>query len=347
MRQIDQRIIIVTRKTRQDELNAKFGTKGQALFYVSRARSGHAGKIAAQRAAAAGSPAIALKALASAERLEEVKAVEELGAIEQESQDYAQIIRDLRQDLDFGIPVQVVDRGLVPTLVFGKQDVIVTLGQDGLVANVAKYAVGLPIIGVNPDPRQYDGVLLPFEWRQARAAVERTLRGAARFREVTLAEARLEDSQRLLAFNDLFIGARTHISARYRLQFAEKKERQSSSGILVSTGAGSTGWLSSVLNMAKGVMNLRNAKATRPDMPMQWEDRKLVYVVREPFVSRTSSAALIAGVLQENQTLTVESFMGPEGVIFSDGVESDALAFAQGAIATIGIAKERAKLVVA
>ena len=35
---IDQRIVIVMRKTRMDELMAKFGTKGQAKFYVARAR---------------------------------------------------------------------------------------------------------------------------------------------------------------------------------------------------------------------------------------------------------------------------------------------------------------------
>ena len=66
------------------------------------------------------------------------------------------------------------------------------------------------------------------------------------------------DGQRLLAFNDLFIGARTHVSARYRVEYAGKQEQQSSSGLLVSTGAGSTGWLSSVMNMPSAVAKLAN-----------------------------------------------------------------------------------------
>ena len=52
--------------------------------------------------------------------------------------------------------------------------------------------------------------------------------------------ARLNDGQRLLAFNDFLIGHRTHVSARYRLTWHGRTETQSSSGILVSTGAGST-----------------------------------------------------------------------------------------------------------
>ena len=38
------------------------------------------------------------------------------------------------------------------------------VGQDGLVANVAKYSKHIPIVAVvNPDKERYDGVLLPFD----------------------------------------------------------------------------------------------------------------------------------------------------------------------------------------
>jgi len=59
-------------------------------------------------------------------------------------------------------------------------------------------------------------------------------------REVTMAEARLQDGQRILAFNDLFIGASSHISARYKITL---QGRPSISHRAASwcTGAGSTG----------------------------------------------------------------------------------------------------------
>jgi NAD kinase len=104
----------------------------------------------------------------------------------------------------------------VPTYVFSKNDIVVTLGQNGLVANTAKYVGGQPILAVNLDVERFDGILLPFQPLELRPNLERTLAGNARLRAVTLAEAKLKDGQRLLAFNDLFIAASTHVSARYR-----------------------------------------------------------------------------------------------------------------------------------
>ena len=224
---------------------------------------------------------------------------------------------------------------------------VARIGQDGLVANTAKYAVGLPIVAVNPDPQRIDGVLLPFRTDQARAAVRSVLQGTAAYREVTLAEALLADGQRLLAFNELFIGNRTHVSARYRLSVGGRSEPQSSSGLLVCTGAGSTGWLSSVFNMAAGVAAmLGRGAAAPPPVRMGWEDPRLVYVVREPFASKQSRADLVAGMIDPGQEVAVESDMPANGVIFSDGVESDYLEFNAGASARIRSAPGKARLVV-
>ena len=162
----------------------------------------------------------------------------------------------VQADLDAAnleLPIQTIDRDFLPNFVFGPNDVIVTVGQDGLVANTAKYVLGLPIIAVNPDPKRIDGILLPFLPNQVRSAVQSVLRGNTRFHEVTLAQATLADHQTLLAFNELFIGRSNHISAIYRISVAGRSEPQSSSGVLVCTGAGSTGWLSSVFKMAGGV----------------------------------------------------------------------------------------------
>jgi hypothetical protein len=160
-----------------------------------------------------------------------------------------------------------------------------------------------------------------------------------------LAEIRLQDGQRLLAFNDLFIGARSHVSALYRISCGTKTEVQSSSGVLVSTGAGSTGWLSSVFNMTSGVARLCGGTGVKP-VRMPWEDRRLIYVVREPFVSRHSQANIVAGMLESGQELGLESLMPSGGAVFSDGMEADFLQFNSGAIATVRAAEQRARLVV-
>jgi len=243
----------------------------------------------------------------------------------------------------------VVDRGFVPNFVFGPNDIVVTVGQDGLVANTAKYALQLPIVAVNPDPKRIDGILLPFAVDGARSAVRRVLESKASFRSVTLAEAVLPAGQRMLAFNDLFIGTRSHVSARYRIKLQRRSEPQSSSGVLVSTGAGSTGWLSSVFNMAAGLAQIAGEKqrsaAVQP-VRLKWEDPRLAFVVREPFVSKHSGASIVAGMIEPRQELILESLMPSDGVIFSDGVEADFLQFNSGTVARIRAAREKARLVV-
>jgi hypothetical protein len=221
---------------------------------------------------------------------------------------------------------------------------VVVIGQDGLVANTAKYVSGLPVIAVNPDIDRYDGVLLPFDPDNFISAVENVIQNKYNYRSVSFAEAKLNDGQRILAFNDLFIGASTHISARYKISYMNKTEEQSSSGIIVSTQAGSTGWLSSIFNMSYG-MHKFIAKDTGKKLYAKLKDEQLMFVVREPFASKKTQTDIQAGILSGKVELTVESFMPNNGVIFSDGVENDFLRFNSGSIATVGTAKEKANLV--
>jgi NAD kinase len=303
-----KKVVIVTRKTRLQELVERFNTRSQAKFYIE-----HAGG--------------------------------DFADYEREDDAYRSSLEVLRRSLDFEMPQQLVDRILVPTFQFQKDDLVVTLGQDGLVANTAKYVGVQPIVAVNPEPARFDGILLPFLPDQARSVVEKVIEAKAKIHEITLAEVKLQDGQKLLAFNDLFIGARSHVSALYRIHHGGNSENQSSSGVLVSTGAGSTGWLSSVFNMTSGVARFCAGTPVKP-IRMAWEDRRLIYIVREPFVSRHSSSKIVAGMIELGQELVLESLMPSGGAIFSDGMEADFLQFDSGAIAKVRAAQQRARLVV-
>ena len=79
---------------------------------------------------------------------------------------------------------------------------------------------------------------------------------------------------------------------------------------------------------------------------MQWEDSRLLYLVREPFLSRHSQAGLAAGMLEADEELIIESLMPSGGAVFSDGIESDFLQFNSGAVARIRGAEQKARLVV-
>lgn len=210
---------------------------------------------------------------------------------------------------------------------------------------MAKYVGELPIIGINPLPDRIDGVLVRFQVGDARRIVRRTLENSARCQLVTMAQVQLNDGQSMLAFNDFFIGRQTHVSARYVIYADQQSESQSSSGVIVSTGAGATGWLSSVYNMAAGVGRFLGQQT--PNTPsMKWDTHELRWVVREPFRSQVSQVDLVIGSISPTNPLRLESLMTEGGVIFSDGIESDFLEFNSGAIAQFSIAPKQCRLVV-
>jgi NAD kinase len=264
---------------------------------------------------------------------------------EQEDLAQHQSLDRLKTELDLGYPLKFVERQYLPTFDFRGCVAVVVVGQDGLVANAAKYVGDVPIVAVNPDPKRIDGILLPFQAHQARLAVMQAVENRAKVRQITLAMVRLNDGQQMLAFNDFFVGCRSHVSAQYVIRIQNRAERQSSSGMIVSTGAGSTGWLSSIFNMAHGFAAWTGNQLEQ-HVKLNWEDRRLVWVVREPFRSKLSGSEMVAGFLEQDQELIIESLMPANGVIFSDGIEADFLEFTSGAIARLSVSPQCARLVV-
>ncbi len=174
------------------------------------------------------------------------------------------------------------------------------------------------------------------------------LRGGRPKREVTMAEAKLNTGLSLCAVNDLFIGMRSHGSARYHIALGKAAEHHSSSGVIVSTGLGSTGWFKSLMAGASAVAVASGRAGAMPpkDSSFPWESNHLFFTVREPFPSNTTGAALVFGKVTPQQPLVIESQMGENGVIFSDGIEQDFIEFNSGTKATISISKRKGRLVI-
>lgn len=149
--------------------------------------------------------------------------------------------------------VHILKREFLSNFIFDKQALVITVGQDGLVANVLKYLDNQLLIGINPDPKRWYGVLLPFQVKDLNKIIVEVLNNKRKCQEITLAKIDLNDGQSLYAVNDLFIGRKTHASARYTISYSGVDERQSSSGIIISTGFGSTGWFKSILAGASGL----------------------------------------------------------------------------------------------
>lgn len=305
----ERRLVLVTRRTRLDKLIARYNTLGQAKFYIE-----HLG----------------------ADFSDYVK----------ENEAYAASLGVTVQALQAWGRYQIVDRSLLANFVFAPSDIVLALGQDGLVANTMKYLEGQPLVGLNPEPARWDGVLLPFQPSDLGAILPDVAADRRDTRAVTMAEARLSDGQVLRAVNDLFIGPRSHSSALYDLTYAGQTEFQSSSGLIVSTGLGSTAWLKSIVTGSLAIARTLGMPSTEAHyQPVPWEERSLVFAVREPFPTRTSQATLVYGRVQDAKPLRVRSRMPDNGIIFSDGMEDDFLQFTAGMEATIAPAATTGQLV--
>lgn len=228
-----------------------------------------------------------------------------------------------------------VSRDELNRFLFEPDDVVVAVGQDGLVANVAKYLRGQLVVGVNPLPQAIDGLLVRHSVSQVRDVLGE-IDSAARIsvEERTMVQATLDDGQVLVALNEIFVGHRTHQSARYRLDSGQTTERQSSSGLICCTGTGSTGWAKSISLATQSVDPL-----PAPSEPT------VCFFVREAWPSSWSGHSLIRGSLNAGATLKVTSEMNAGGVVFGDGIEDDFLSFDWGRVASLGVAEQRLKLV--
>ena len=212
---------------------------------------------------------------------------------------------------------------------------MVVVGQDGLVANTAKYLDGQPVIGIDPDPGRNMGVLVRHSPEDFQSLLARIGAGRARFESRTMVSAATDDGESLLALNEVYLGHSGHQSARYLLSTPEgEEEHHSSSGLLVGSGTGATGWLLSIARQ-------RSRQITLPGPT----DPELGWFVREAWPSPTTGASLTEGLLPDGEELTIR-IEGESLVVFGDGIEADRLALGWGQTVRIRAAERHLRLVV-
>lgn len=291
------RAVVVTRPTEYEDLLERHGTRGQAAFFLS------------------------TRGLS-------------IDSVEVRHRGFQSALAEVQQAIPVSWRRASVTRADFCRFLFDQKDIVIAVGQDGLVANIAKYLQGQPVLGINPDREHFDGVLVPHAAADTGALLEACGAGSYSSEQRTMVEARLDDGQRILALNEIFVGCRSHQSARYRLLCEGCEERQSSSGLLVSTGTGATGW-------ARSIHRQRRTDVALPAP----QDRRLVFFVREAFPSLATGISLTDGELAGDASMSVISEMNSGGVIFGDGIEEDRLIFDWGRRVTLQVSDSKLNLV--
>jgi hypothetical protein len=291
------RAVVVHRRTELAELLARQGTRGQAAFFLRvRGRDLHEvdARDLAQQAA--------LSAVAAA------------------------IPVDWRRG--------AVERAELDRFMFAPEDVVLVVGQDGLVANVAKHLDAQPVVGFNPDPARNPGVLVPHPVAQCAALLAGLTQGRARIQERVMVEAAADDGQCLVALNEIYVGHPSHQTARYRIILPDgTAERQASSGVVTSSGTGATGWCRSIWQERASTLRL-------PDPA----EPALAWFVREAWPSPASGTSATQGLLEDGAELGL--IAETEGlVVFGDGMEDDRITLAWGQRVGLRVARHTLRLV--
>jgi NAD kinase len=292
------RVVVVHRHSERDEIVAEQGTWGQAEFVQKRRGV----------------------SLSSVKKRHDMLS----GAVQTVS---ATIPKEWRRG--------TVERSDLPRFLFEPEDVVVVVGQDGLVANTAKYLDGQPVIGIDPDPGRNMGVLVRHSPADFESLLAQISAGRARFEARTMVSAATDDGESLLALNEVYLGHSGHQSARYLLSTPEgEEEHHSSSGLLVGSGTGATGWL----------LSIARQRAHQIPLPAP-TDPELGWFVREAWPSPTTGASLTEGLLPSGEELTIR-IEGESLVVFGDGIEADRLALGWGQTVRIRAAERHLRLVV-
>ena len=294
---VTPRVVVITRETEFESLLANHATRGQAEFFLS-------------------------------SRQQSIELIEARHRRFQEA--LHQVIRVIPAEWRRNR----VRRDELDRFLFQPEDLVIAVGQDGLVANVAKYLDGQRVIGVNPDKSTVDGILVPFTAEQVGDILHPALNGDMEIQERTMVMAQMDDGQKLMALNEIFLGHKSHQSARYEISCLSQQEHHFSSGIIVASGTGATGW-------ARSIHRERHDRIALP-VP---EENKLIFYVREAFPSITTGTSLTSGLLENNEKLEVRSEMNSGGVVFGDGIEADFLEFNWGSTVKVGISDTTLNLV--
>ena len=182
-------------------------------------------------------------------------------------------------------------------------DLVISVGGDGTFLEAARGVTRQLLLGVNSDPARSAGSFCRASRRTFAQAITQLMNGGAATRR--LHRIRLALNGRplgLSVLNDLLVAHQNPAAmSRYEIRIHGVKEEQRSSGLWISTAAGST----AAIKSAGGRVLPR-------------ESRKLQYMPRELYWGPGTMYRLTGGLVQPGRAIVLRSLMR-EGMVYVDG----------------------------
>ena len=192
---------------------------------------------------------------------------------------------------------------------FENRDLILAVGGDGTFL-IASHGVlsKVPMLGINSDPSSKEGFFMNANKNDFEKKLKRIINNDFKIKKFHRLEAHI-GKKRIpdLALNEYYVASeKPYHTARYYLTVRGKKERQKSSGVLVSTAAGSYAWVKS---------------AGGKELPLYSDNFE--YIIREPYCGKTAAKCrLFNDILKKDEKIVIEFELG-NGIIIADSTATE------------------------
>ncbi|MDD5700340.1 MAG: NAD(+)/NADH kinase [Candidatus Nanoarchaeia archaeon] len=169
-------------------------------------------------------------------------------------------------------------------------DIVIAIGGDGTILSASHYILDAPILAVNSSPETSVGALATLSLKELPKKLDQIKQGSYKTEKLERIEVSINDCPLdHLVLNEVFIGnEKAYLISKYVLELKNKKEKQLSSGIIVSTGTGSTAWFYS----AGG-------------KPFPKDSKFIKLIVREPYHSKLLKFSLINEEIKEGDEIKI------------------------------------------
>lgn len=223
-----------------------------------------------------------------------------------EQQSALQLVKNILKKCK--INFQLYNRDKLNKSHFKNKHLVIAVGGDGTFLRAAHFIDRQLLFGVNPDMKNKEGFFMKSNKKDFEKKLKMIIGGDAKIKKLPRLEAFVNNKKiETPALNEFFIGARkSYHAAKYILQIGDRKERHKSSGILITTPAGSYAWAKSCCSKV---------------MPL--DSKNFQFVVREPYEGSVfKNYELKYGILDKNQHIDIISEM-LDGIIVADSVSKE------------------------
>ncbi len=175
-----------------------------------------------------------------------------------------------------------------------KVDLVISIGGDGTALSAGHYIVHQKLLAVNANPKKSEGALTTLNIDELDKKLEQIISGNYKVEKLERIEVSINGKmQKPIALNEIFIAnEKAYLVSKYILKIRKgnnlREEGHKSSGLIFSTGTGSTAWFKSA--------------GGKPFSP---QAKYVKMIVREPYLWRLSNFSITKEVVDEHEEVEV------------------------------------------